>query len=83
VTRLQEEALETLAVATGGLYQRATTAGYDPLPIEHRIAAMEGRTIEENTLHLLEERFQWPLALALAALLALLLLRPFAPEGAA
>ncbi len=80
VTRLQEEGLEALAVATGGLYQRATTAGYDPKLIEQRIAAMEGRTLEEDTLHLLEERFQWPLALGVAALLGLLLVRPFAPE---
>jgi len=80
VTRLQEEGLEAIAVATGGLYQRATTAGFDPKPIEQRIAAMEGRTLEEDTLHLLEERFQWPLGLGVAAVLGLLLVRPFAAE---
>jgi Ca-activated chloride channel family protein len=77
VTRLQEDALAAIARTTGGLYQRATAAGYDPQPIERRLAAMEGRTLEEDTLHLLEERFQWPLALALGAVLLLLLVRPF------
>ncbi len=76
VSRLQEDGLEALARATGGLYQRAVNAGYDPAPVEARIAAMEGRTLDEDTLNLLEERFQWPLGLALAALLTLLAVRP-------
>lgn len=80
VTHLQEEALETIARTTGGLYQRAANAGYDPAPLVARIAAMEGRTLDEDTLNLLEERFQWPLAVALLGVLALLLLRPFADD---
>jgi len=38
LTPRQEEGLAALPVATGGLYQRAATAGYDPKPIEQRIA---------------------------------------------
>lgn len=83
VTHLEETALETLARSTGGLYQRVTAAGYDPEPIERRLAAMSGRTLEEDTLRVLEERFQWPLGVALLAVLALLAVRPFAPEEVA
>lgn len=80
VTHLQEDGLEEIARSTGGLYQRVTNAGYDPAALIARIAAMEGRTLEEDTVNLLAERFQWPLAIAALAVLAMLVLRPFASE---
>ena len=63
--------LEKLARATGGAYLRATSAAADPAPILQQIDRMEKRTIESQSLSTLEERFQWPLALAALALLAL------------
>jgi Ca-activated chloride channel family protein len=81
VSRLHEETLETLTRATGGLYQRATSAGTDPKPIVARIEAMEKRTLESDTVNTREERFQWPAAVAALALLCYLAVSPFAPRA--
>lgn len=78
-TRLHEETLEKLTRATGGSYLRATSAAADPGPILRQIDRMEKRTLESQTLSTLEERFQWPLALAALALALYLALGPFAP----
>jgi Ca-activated chloride channel family protein len=80
ITRLHEETLENLARATGGDYLRATSAAADPSPIVKRIDRLEKRTIESQSLSTLEERFQWPLALAVLALLVYLGVGPFLPE---
>ncbi|MFL6192923.1 MAG: VWA domain-containing protein [Thermoanaerobaculia bacterium] len=69
ITRLHEEGLEQLARSTGGLYLRATSAATDTTPVLQRIDRMEKRTIESQSLSTLEERFQWPLALAALALM--------------
>lgn len=78
-TRLHEEVLEGLARGTGGSYLRVTSAAADPAPILRDIDRMEKRTLESQTLSTLEERFQWPLALAALALALHLVLGPFAP----
>jgi Ca-activated chloride channel homolog len=78
ISRLDEEPLEDLARATGGLYLRVTSAAADPAPVLARIKRMGKRTLEDHSLSLLEERFQWPLALAALALLLHLAWRPFA-----
>jgi Ca-activated chloride channel family protein len=80
ITRLHEETLENLARATGGDYLRATSAAADPSPVVKRIDRLEKRTIESQSLSTLEERFQWPLALAALALLVYLGVGPFLPE---
>ena len=80
VTRLHEDVLENLARATGGTYLRATTAAADPAPILRLIDGMEKRIVESRDMSSLEERFQWPLALAVLALLLHLAVGPFAPE---
>ncbi len=77
VSRLNEEVLERLAVATGGSYLRATSAAADPAPILRRIDRLEKRTIESQTLSTLEERFQWPLGFAVLALVLHLAVGPF------
>ena len=77
MSRLHEEALEQVARSTGGAYLRVTSAAADPAPIVRRIDGMEKRTIESQSLSTLEERFQWPLALAVAALLVHLAVGPF------
>ncbi|MEA2602318.1 MAG: Ca-activated chloride channel [Acidobacteriota bacterium] len=78
VSRLHEDVLEKLARASGGSYLRVTSAAADPAPILGQIDRMEKRTIESQSLSTLEERFQWPLALAALALLLHLSVGPFA-----
>jgi Ca-activated chloride channel family protein len=78
VTRLHPEVMEKLARATGGSYLGVTSAAADPAPLLRQIDRMEKRTIESQSLSTLEERFQWPLALAVVALLLHLGVGPFA-----
>jgi len=78
ITRLHEENLESLARATGGDYLRVTGAATDPAPILSRIDRLEKRTQETEIVTTREERFQWPLGLAAAALLLQLAVGPFA-----
>jgi Ca-activated chloride channel family protein len=80
VSQLHEDTLEKLARATGGDYLRATSAAADPTPLVERIDRLEKRTIESESVSTLQERFQWPLALAALALLVYLGIAPFAPE---
>lgn len=77
VSRLHPETLRSLAEATGGLYVEAERADVDPAPVVARIARMEGRSLDSAEVNTLEERFQWPLALAVAAALGLLALSPY------
>lgn len=77
VTKLQPEILAALSEATGGLHLEAATPQFDPSPIAEAVGEMGGRALESTTLNTLEERFQWPLALAVAALLAQLALSPW------
>lgn len=81
-SQLHEEVLEDLARGTGGMYLRAASAAVDPAPILRQIDRMEKRTLESQTLSTLEERFQWPLALAALALALYLAVGPFAPREA-
>lgn len=83
ISRLHEDVLEGLARATGGSYTRVTSAAADPAPVLRQIDSMEKKTIESQVSSHLEERFQWPLALAVAALLLHLAVGPFAPGAAA
>lgn len=78
-SRLHEGVLEGLARGTGGGYLRVTSAAADPAPILREIDRMEKTTLESQALSTLEERFQWPLALAALALALYLVVGPFAP----
>jgi len=82
VSRLHEEPLEILTRSTGGVYLRATNAGVDPAPIAARIAAMDKRALDVETVSTHEERFQWPLLLAAVCLALHLALPAFGAEGA-
>jgi Ca-activated chloride channel family protein len=82
ISRLHEDVLEELARATNGSYTRVTSAAVDPAPVLQKIDNMEKRTIESQISSHLAERFQWPLALAVGALLLHLAVRPFSPAAA-
>lgn len=77
ISRLQPGVLEKLARATGGVYLEASNANADPRPILDRISAMQKRGIASSTVATLEERFQWPLAFAAAALGLWLVVSPY------
>lgn len=77
VSRVHDEPLRALAEASGGLFLTAARADVDPRPIVDRIARMEGRSLDSATVNTHEERFQWPLALAAGATLALAALSPY------
>lgn len=83
ISRLHEDVLEGLARATGGSYTRVANAAADPAPVLRQIDGMEKMTVESQVSSHLEERYQWPLALAVAALLLHLAVGPFAPGAAA
>jgi len=81
VSRLHPEVLEALAKASGGGYFEAGSSAFDPTPVVRRIRDLGANRIEANTVTALEERFQWPLALAVAALLTGLVLTPWRPRA--
>lgn len=80
VSKLIEKNLEELAEKTGGIYLRATSAATDPQPIVDKINSMEQKSFGSETVTTLEDRFQWPLALAIVCLAAHLLIGPFRAE---
>lgn len=80
VSKLNEPLLARLAAETGGIYVRAASPGVDLAPILDAIDAMEARSIDGQVVATLAQRFQWPLA---AAVLALLLHLTAAPMRAA
>jgi tetratricopeptide (TPR) repeat protein len=82
VSRLHEDVLAEIAGETGGSYLRVASAAVDPAPVLREIDRMEKRTLESQTVSTLEERFQWPLALAALALLVHLAVGPFAASPA-
>jgi hypothetical protein len=77
ISRLREDVLEELARATGGVYLRATDAGRSLSAIVAALDDMERRRHEVSELDTRAERFQWPLAAAVAALLLHLAVAPF------
>lgn len=68
VTRLESAPLRRFAEATGGLYLEAADASAEPAAIVDAIGDMPARLHDAAEIESLEERFQWPLAVAAAAL---------------
>jgi len=77
ISRLHPETLRELASGTGGIYVEARDANFDPSPVARRLSAIGGRKIEATAVRTLEERFQWALAPAAVALLAMLYFSPW------
>jgi hypothetical protein len=71
-----------VARGTGGVYLRARDPGRDLAPVLTALDAMEKKAHDTAERVTRAERFQWPLALAVAALLAHLALSPFIPRTA-
>jgi Ca-activated chloride channel family protein len=69
VSRLREDGLRRVAQATGGRYE-AWDGGAGAGRLAAELAGLEKREISSRALVQRAERFQWPLALAVAALLA-------------
>ena len=76
MSRLDERTLVDVAEETGGRYFRATDAERELVAISEEIAAMQQGELESKMMAYYEERFQYPLALALAVLL----IESFLPE---
>lgn len=80
ISHLREDVLETVARDTGGVYLRAQDPGRDLEPVLTALDALEKKAHETAVRETRAERFQWPLAVAVVALLAHLALAPFAPR---
>jgi len=76
VTKLEDATLREIAEATGGVYMRAHGS---VLPLEQlyeRVISQEdGRDVVDGMERIPQDRYQWPLAIGLVALLAELALR--------
>lgn len=79
MSRLDEGTLIDVAAATGGRYFRATDTERELSVIEEEISRMEQGELESRMYAYYEERFQFPLALALA----ILALESFLPDRVA
>ncbi len=69
-SRLDEETLRAIARATGGIYVRATQGEVELDTLVAEISGMEKRELQSRMHAGLEERFQYPLALALLLLVS-------------
>ena len=69
-TRLDETVLEQLALVSGGMYRRATSAGTEVDAIADSLLGLEGTEFGALLRTRYEERYQIPLGLALLALMA-------------
>jgi len=69
VSRLEETNLEEITRGTGGVYLRATSLATDPQPILKRLGRLTGRRFSSETVTTHAPRFQWPLGVAVVALM--------------
>ncbi len=65
VTRLDEVTLQKVALATGGKYYRATAGEMELEKIFDEITKMEKKELEGTLVTRFDDRFQWPLLLAI------------------
>ncbi|MBR9986830.1 MAG: VWA domain-containing protein [Desulfosarcina sp.] len=76
LSRLDENMLKKMAVATGGTYVRSVAGDMDldAIYTDEIRRTMEAKTVSSGRKQVWEDRFQWPLALALLCLVAELIL---------
>ena len=76
LSRLDETTLKKIAVVTGGTYVRSVAGDMDldAIYTDEIRRTMDAQTLTSSRKQVWEDRFQWPLALALACLLAEMLL---------
>jgi len=65
VSRMDETTLQKIALETGGKYYRATPAELELDKIYEEISGMEKKELEGRMQLQYDDRYQWPLALAL------------------
>jgi Ca-activated chloride channel family protein len=65
VSKMDETTLQKIALATGGKYYRATPSELELDKIYDDISKMEKKELEGKLLLHYDDRFQWPLALAM------------------
>jgi Ca-activated chloride channel family protein len=70
VSSLNEKSLAHIAAQTGGRYFRATTSENEIEALYNEISGLEKKELESRLVRNFEDRFQYPLALALMCLLA-------------
>ncbi|WP_319406433.1 VWA domain-containing protein [uncultured Desulfosarcina sp.] len=76
LSRLDEKTLKKMAVITGGTYVRSVAGDMDldTIYTDEIRRTMDAETVTSGRKQVWEDRFQWPLALALVCLLAELML---------
>ncbi len=74
LSRLHEQALKKIAEAGGGVYMRASATGVNVDRIYAQIEAPEGQVVGTYRFTEYQERYQWPLGLALILLAAQILI---------
>jgi Ca-activated chloride channel family protein len=70
LSRLGEETLSRIALETGGKYFRISEQDKEIEEIAALVSGMEGEELESQLFRRFQERFYWPLSLALVLLLA-------------
>lgn len=80
-SRLDEDTLKSIASQTGGIYVRSSASrfGLDVI-YDERLSKIKKKQMEETVERSYEERFQFPLALALMVFLAEMILQVFGNE---
>jgi Ca-activated chloride channel family protein len=73
-TRLDEELMQKIALATNGKYYHAEPGRFELEDVLKEIGKMEKRELESERMNQYEERFQIPLAIALFLLVAEMIL---------
>lgn len=77
VSRLQRSMLQRLAKETGGVYLEAGRRATPVSPIVDAVSRLATRSLGTELIRHRQERFQWPIGLAVVALVLLLATSPF------
>ena len=72
LSRLDERTLAQIALETGGRYYRATTSEGELEAIYDEVSRLEKKELESKLFQNYEDRFQYPLSVAVAAMIGVL-----------